>query len=174
MATPTNPVRVIDFVQLVRDSFDPAVLAAIDEVEETVNKHHARWQDSFGNPSMIGDESGIRGTAEPLSPNTIVNKMAGGMSEAEASLMLVATGQLANSIQKAGPFAEVDETKLKARVFGRSFTDNPKFPLHEFGEGFSDWTGEAIPTRTTLMPTDAEISEDFEHRALKRILEALT
>lgn len=177
MATRTErglPTPQISFAEMVRVSYSAAWQAGLEEVEETVLEHHGRWAATFGNNDMVADKFGTRGAAEPLSDVTIDIKMTRGHSEESAKAMLMdrgglnQEGALVDSLLTDGPHIRADENRLKAVITGSSLIDNPVFPLNEFGWGIAG-NNRPVPIRTSLLPTDEEVSRGFEGRAMQRI-----
>lgn len=181
MATRTNrglPTPQISFAEMVKVSYDAAWQAGLEEVDETMQEHHARWTATFGNNEMVGDKFGNRGAAPGLADATIAAKMEKGHSEESAEAMLSdrgglgRPGALVDSTMVDGPHIQADEARLRAVITGSSLIDNPVFPLNEFGYGISG-NGKPVPIRTSLLPTDEEVSRGFEARAMQRIGRAM-
>lgn len=174
----------VDFVELVRKSYDAAVGVAIDAVNGTAKAHHNLWRDTFEHAdSMAAGDSGLPGSAPPLAEQTIAkrsqagdptpDKMLDSPTDVARSYPVSASRALKDSLELHEAVVEGDEERLTFRASAASIIDHPVFQINEFG-GEHPVDGSPVPMRATLLPVDDQISAEFEDNLIDALHEALT
>ena len=157
--------RRIRFGVLMEKTFRTNRASAERMALEASERFKSNWESRFGDHTMIwGDRQG--GPPEPLSPNTIRQRMSRGYySDAmldDPTLPHVAVeGQIKDSIRLE---KLPDHKRGWATDVGYIIaTDHPKFPFKEYGIG--------VPQRMTLEPTKVEVGPRFIKELFSEFME---